>query len=54
MSRQLVGETCLFRADDLGFPVGRRHEAIHIEPSTALAEKSFPVIRPWFCDIGTK
>jgi hypothetical protein len=23
-------------------------------PSTALAEKSFPVIRPWFCDIGTK
>jgi capsular polysaccharide transport system permease protein len=22
--------------------------------STALAEKSFPVIRPWFCDIGTK
>jgi hypothetical protein len=22
--------------------------------STALAEKSFPVIRPCFCDIGTK
>jgi hypothetical protein len=23
-------------------------------PSTALAEKSFPVILPWFCGIGTK
>jgi hypothetical protein len=22
--------------------------------STALAEKLFPVIRPWFCDIDTK
>ena len=32
MTCQLAGETGLLRAGDLGFPVGRRHEAIHVEP----------------------
>jgi hypothetical protein len=39
---------------DVGSCAAAREGTAAAALATALAEKSFPVIRPWFCDIGTK